>query len=173
MSKKRASTTVPADRTQFVRAASAAGLSSTPGLGALDGKHRSSIGRASKSVARITASVDVDASFNKEEPCATRWDYGIGLLHGAGRESALWVEPHTSCSPSEVKVMLAKLDWLKAKLETPEFAGLKLLTAASIHCGHEPFVWIATSTIAIRSGSREARQLALAGLKPPVRRLNI
>jgi hypothetical protein len=75
--------------------------------------------------------------------------------------------------PSEVKVMIAKLDWLKEKLKTPEFVGLKLLTAASVDCGHDPYVWIATSTIAIRSGSREARQLELAGLKPPVRRLNI
>ena len=65
--------------------------------------------------------------------------------------------------------MLAKLEWLTAKLRRPEFAKLQALTDAARLSGIA-FRWLAMSgDICIRPGTSQARRLALRGLAAPTR----
>lgn len=67
--------------------------------------------------------------------------------------------------------MLAKLTWLKAKLDEPAMAGLKALRDAAAFKG-SPYHWLATAgAIHITANSPQARRLALAGLRMPSRHI--
>lgn len=74
-------------------------------------------------------------------------------------------------SHGEVKVVLAKLAWLKAKLQLPAFGPLKALTDACAPQGVLPYRWVSSGAVAIRAGSREAHMLALAGMGLPTRQV--
>ncbi len=157
--------------TAFAEAASAAGLTSQPGKEAVEGQYRAGI-TARSDRARFTGSVDLDASFKRAEPTSNRWDYGVGLHDGAG-EFAVWIEPHPASSTGEVKKVLAKLDWLQAKLAQPDFEQLKALTEECVRQGHRPYHWMATAHVAIRPGSREANMLAVRGMNLTANRVTI
>lgn len=116
---------------------------------------------------RFTGSVDMDAAFEKAEGKANRWDYGLGVRATGQPECAVWVEPHSAASTSEVQTMLAKLDWLQSKLGQPDFRELKALTDASVLQGRRPYHWLASAHVAIRPGSREANMLAARGMDLP------
>ena len=95
------------------------------GKGAVEGKYRKVIDTKD---GRCTGSVDLDAACKAEEPGANRWDYGLGFKKVDKPELAIWVEPHSGSSAGEVKAVLAKLDWLEAKLALKPFADLRALT---------------------------------------------
>lgn len=152
--------------TVFERAAEAAGLSTATGKSAVDKRYRALV-EAKDAKTRFTGSVDMDASFSPSEPDAHRWDFGLGVQLPGKPEYAIWVEPHSAASTGEVKTMLAKLDWLKAKLQQPAFTQLQALTQAGVNQGITPFHWLATAHVAIRPGSREALLLAQRGLQLP------
>ena len=80
---------------------------------------------------------------------------------------AVWVEPHPASSNREVKVVLAKLDWLKSKLRLAAFEPLKVLTDECVAQGVRPYRWMASGHVGIRPGSREANLLARAGMDLP------
>jgi hypothetical protein len=166
---RRRSRAAPAGRA-FVQAAQRASLACQPGKQAIGAAYRNVI-TASRE-ARLTGSVDLDAAFVRTEPAAPRWDYGVGVQAG-GVELAIWIEPHPAASAREVDVMLNKLRWFKAKLDEPPFVELKALTAAASRGGIIPFCWLTSSSIHVRHGSREARQLAQAGLRFPARHLSL
>ena len=168
---KRAARGAPAVQapTEFEAAALKAALTARPGKSAVKNEHRSRI--AVRAAHKFLASVGLDAELRPDEPNAHRWDYGLGLIDRHAKESAWWVEPHPASSTGEVSTMLAKLDWLRAKLASHGFKGLRRLTDEAQRKGIA-FRWLATSgDICIRPGSSHARRLALGGLAAPSRHI--
>lgn len=159
-------TGMPSIFTAFEQAAAAANLDCKPGKQAIANRYQELV-HARVASTRFTGSVDMDAAFRQAEGKAHRWDYGLGVQRQGQQECAIWVEPHSAASTGEVKTMLAKLDWLQAKLRLPAYADLKALTDACAHQGIAPYHWLATAHVAMRPGSREARMLAQRGLYLP------
>lgn len=166
---KRAAKSAPAAKKEsaFEAAAAKAGLTVQPGKSAVKNEYRQGV--AVRAAHKFLSSVDLDADLKAKEPGEHRWDYGLGLIDGQGKESAWWVEPHPASSTHEVTTMLAKLEWLTAKLKSPEFAKLRALTDAARLKGIA-FRWLAMSgDICIRPGTSQARRLAMRGLAAPTR----
>lgn len=152
--------------TQFEAAAKAAGLAPATGKSAIDGPSRASI-----DAKRLTGSIDMDKAFANSEPNSARWDYGVGIAID-DNEAAFWIEPHPASSTSEVTAMLAKLAWLRRKLDKAEFADLRRLTDAAGRIGIA-FRWLTSSSIRLRPGSSDAMRLAKDGLAFPTRHLRL
>jgi len=154
----------------FQAAALAAGLTPLNGKAAVEGAYRAQI-KTSKADTQLTGSVDIDAHFQTAEPQSPRWGYGIGVQMSDGSELVCWVEPHSASSTDEVTRMLAKLDWLKAKLHTKAFEMLNAMKHAS---GHR-FYWLLKPDGACRisAHSKEARRVAQQGLRMPAKKLSL
>ena len=113
---------------------------------------------------RLTGSVNVDGALQAAEPNVSRWDYGIGLRRKSA-ESAIWVEVHPASSTS-ITDMLNKLQWLRDWLRS-QAPALAALTQSD-------YYWVSTdATIAITPNSPQARRLAAAGLRGPMRVLKL
>lgn len=97
-------------------------------MGAVENRYRK-VMQASRKTTKNTGSVDIDSAFKTSEPQDNRWDYGMGLLQLGVTECAVWIEPHPA-SEGDVKTMLKKLEWLRAKINRPEFSELNQLTQA-------------------------------------------
>jgi hypothetical protein len=113
---------------------------------------------------RLTGSVNVDGALQAAEPDAPRWDYGIGLRRKSA-ENAIWVEVHPASSTS-ITDMLNKLQWLRdwLRAQAPTLAALT----------QSDYYWVSTdATIAITPNSPQARRLAAAGLRGPMRILRL
>lgn len=156
----------------FHSAACDAGLLPQAGKEAVEGSYRAQI-QVNKGGA-FSGSVDVDGHFRAAEPQSHRWDYGIGVQLPNGQELACWVEPHPASSTGQVSKMLEKLAWLKSKLDTPAFKKLKAMTHASGHTGSS-YYWLRTVSgeCRISANSKEARLLALQGLRMPAQHLTL
>ena len=127
-----------------------------------------------KRPAGCTGSVDLDAHFEKIEPDANRWDYGVGFKKAdADRDFVLWIEPHPASRRGNVDEVIKKLDWLKEKLKTAEFKDLSDLTEATKAKGEMPFRWIYKGTTIFRAGGKAAKLLALKGMELPKRYLEV
>jgi len=112
----------------------------------------------------LTGSVNLDEALRAAQPRAPRWDYGIGYRH-SHQEEALWVEVHPASS-LHIDEVLKKLRWLQEWLKN-EAPNLHKLTRAG-------FYWIATDgQVALSPHSPQARRLAKAGLRGPLRVLPI
>jgi len=162
---KRAAVQAP---TTFKEAACNACVPMAVGKGAVKAQYRAAI-VTGKSV-RVVGSVDMDATFCAAEPNAARWDYGLGLV--GGTEWVCWVEPHPASSTSQVTKMLAKLDWLEAKLRLPAFADFAQLTRQAKLNQVPVYVWLYEGANRISVNSREARALALRGVTLPKRQIS-
>lgn len=161
-----------AKATEFERAAQSAGLAVAPGKQAVEGQYRARI--ATRTGSRFTHSADIDGHFRLLEGAAARWDFAVGIQSAPHEESAYWIEPHPASSTGEVGKMIAKLNWLKAKLNSPEFAALRTLTDVSVEKSGLPYRWLATDgTIRITANSNEARMLARHGLDMPRRSVDL
>ena len=68
-------------------------------------------------------------------------------------------------------MVLRKLQWLEAKLALPQFSKLAELTQSAPTA--KQFNWLYAGNNALRSGSQQARDLALQGLSLPRRHLTI
>jgi hypothetical protein len=112
----------------FPSAAQSAGLTAKVGKRAIENRYRSNI-EATNGIS-ITYSVEIDSAFVANEPNASRWDYGVGLSKG-NKILAVWVESHGATSTGEVDKMIAKLNWLKGKLCTRQWADLRALSVPS------------------------------------------
>lgn len=156
----------------FHSAACDAGLLPQVGKEAVEGSYRAQI-QVNKGGA-FSGSVDVDGHFRAAEPQSHRWDYGIGVQLPNGQELVCWVEPHPASSTGQVSKMLEKLAWLKSKLDTPAFKKLKDMTQASGHTG-SPYFWLRTVSgeCRISANSREARLLALHGMRMPTQQVTL
>jgi len=111
----------------------------------------------------VRGSVDIDNALLTLYPNAARWDYVVGLGQPRQQDSAVWIEIHSAAS-SHVDEVLNKLRWLKQWL-TASAPDLKQLPAS--------FCWIATGKVSFRRGSQHANKIAGAGLRFPVKRLNL
>jgi len=122
----------------------------------------------------FTGSADVDGHFKATEAQSHRWDYAIGISQVNGQELVCWVEPHPASSTGEVSKMLAKLDWLKNKLDTASFKKLRAMTYVSGRTGH-PFYWLRTVSgeCRITAHGKEAKLLAKNGLRMPTQHLSL
>lgn len=156
----------------FVQATQSVGLLAVPGKSAVEGRYRGAV-LSKLAKTQFTGSVDMDEAFRTSEGQAHRWDYGLGVRLPAKKEIAVWLEPHPASSHGEVKVVLAKLEWLKAKLQRPAFKQLKALTDECVAQGVRPFYWMSTGHVGIRPGSREANMLARAGMDLPSKQVVI
>lgn len=157
---------------EFAAVAAAAGIEALRGKAAL---HAHAAAVDCTAAWSFSGSVDLDAAFAASQPDAPRWDAGIGLHRTGADADALivWIEPHPASSTGHVAEMLHKLDWLKAKLKSAEFAGLRRLTEAAERRGRA-YRWLArTGAIRIRPNSREHRLLIKAGLTMPARHLTV
>lgn len=153
----------------FLDATTAAGLDGNAGKQAVKAEYRGQI--SVRGAASFSGSVDLDEHFKADEPNDNRWDYGVGFT--AGIEFALWIEPHPASGSGEVAVMLRKLEWLKAKLKTPDFADLAALTSAAEEKGEIAYRWLYSGKTSFRAGGKEARQLAQKGMKLPERSIQV
>jgi hypothetical protein len=169
---KQHNTAAPKKVRAFSAAALAAGLEELPGKNAVEGSYRAQI--VSSTGCKFTGSVDVDAHFRATEAQSHRWDYGLGLSTVNGQELVCWVEPHPASSTGEVATMLAKLDWLKKKLDSPAFRHLKAMTYVAGRAG-PPFFWLRTvnGECRISAHGKEARLLAKSGLRMPSQLLTL
>ena len=159
-------------KSAFEAAAEAAGLSPRRGKSAVKGQYQAGI--ACRTGWVFTDSVDVDTAYLAAEPESVRWDYGLGLEAGPRREMAVWVEPHPASSAREVAKVIAKLDWLEAKLALAKYKGLRDLTDKASVAGVRRFHWLAmTGGMRIRPGSKEAALLSSRGLRLPQRYLEL
>jgi len=132
------------------------------GLQALPNNHAKRIQCANTQ--QLTGSINVDEALRATEPNSPRWDYGIGLRRKSA-ESAIWVEVHPASSTG-VKDMLDKLQWLRNWLRERAPA-LAALTQGD-------YYWLSTDgTIAITPNSPQAKRLAAAGLRGPMRVLRL
>ncbi|MBM4045808.1 MAG: hypothetical protein FJ279_11890 [Planctomycetes bacterium] len=134
-----------------------------PGLQALRERDRDRI--ECRGTRRLAGSINLETALPSASPHEPRWDYGIG--HGSGHEDeAIWVEVHPASS-HHVTEVIRKAQWLKGWLRRHASA---LLTMTRKPDG---YVWLATGTVSLQRGSRQARQLALAGVAFPQRRLRL
>lgn len=135
------------------------------GLEALKGEHRRLV--QAREPRQLTCSLDLDGRLSRMSRHArsSRWDYGIGYKQGRV-EHVVWMEVHRAHT-GEVPTVLAKLAWLKKWLREECPALEKLPNPMG-------FVWIATeSGVHITPRSRQARQLAAAGISQPARILRL
>jgi len=155
--------------TEFLDAAIAAGLDGQAGKQAIKTEYRAQV--VVQGAAGFSGSVDLDEHFKAAEPNENRWDYGVGF--NVGEEFALWIEPHPANGSGEVAVMIGKLAWLKAKLQTPDFKDLADLTRIAEAKGEIPFRWLYKGKTSYRTGGKEAKLLAQKGLRLPERRIQV
>lgn len=101
----------------------------------------------------INGSVNLDDSLKKTYPNANRWDYIIGY-----NDKAYFVEIHPAAG-GEVKVVLLKLEWLKAWLKSSAgtLNGIK---------ADDPYHWIASGKMAIPKTSNQYKIAARNGMIP-------
>ena len=139
---------------QAVRECQEIAFAFQPGLQALRPMDRSHIFCGKPR--RLSGSIDLDFALSFDLPNATRWDYGIGVRCRQADDNVIWIEVHPASSTGEIKIVLAKLKWLKDWLaeNAPELLSIS---------GH--YVWIATGTVAFPANSPQRRQLAAAGIQ--------
>ena len=146
------------EATDSIAAAYRAGLQAVPG-----------VDRARMTVndtARLGGSVNLDAALSGAQPNAPRWDYGVGWKMSNARDNVIWIEVHPA-STSNVKEMVAKVDWLRLWLrdDAPDLDRLTRRKPA--------FVWIASGAVHIPKNSPQFRRLAGAGIRYPCKHLTI
>lgn len=116
----------------------------------------------SKEDRRFTGSVNLEKVLSKIYPNDRRWDYGLGFRLDDGTEVAFWIEEHPAVT-SEVKTVLAKLEWLKRWLQENAQA-LWQLTRRN---PKQAYLWLASKDVHIPKDSPQARLLNQAGLAYP------
>ncbi len=109
---------------------------------------------------RLSGSVNLEESLHDISPNDPIWDYGIGWSKNQTDDYAIWIEVHPASS-SHVRGIIAKVTWLKRWLNTN---GANLLNMTRPEDG---YVWIASGRVSFQRSSRQARQLAQAGVSFP------
>ncbi|MEZ0296078.1 MAG: hypothetical protein ACAI35_06445 [Candidatus Methylacidiphilales bacterium] len=125
------------------------------GLGALRPEDKLHIVLEDTSTSHLKGSVDIDSSLRSLFPNSNRWDFAIGYKHvNLNDEVIYWVEFHTG-TDNQIKVVLAKLDWLKSWLNTD---GVRLTDYK------RKFIWAPSGRTSFTKGSVQVKQLASRGI---------
>ena len=104
----------------------------------------------------VASTVVLLKALQKHEPYANRWDFAIGFQHSDHKdEYVYWVEIHTA-SDKEIKVVVKKLEWLKAWLkgEGRELAKFD-----------REFLWVSSGSTLFTRSAPQRKQLAALGLR--------
>ena len=111
----------------------------------------------------IQGSVDIDTSLKPKFPQSNRWDYAIGYKRSAHGHVVYWVEVHPA-SPGDVKIILAKLDWL-----------LDWLKESNSPLSRVPreFIWVSSGKTILSPRSPEVKKLASRGVRSVGRHLHL
>lgn len=133
-----------------------------PGLQALRNRDRNSVLVGNSRI--LSGSVDIDQALKETRPRESRWDYCIGVKHGRGSDSVVWIEVHPANSLS-VSDMIAKARWLITWL------GVEGKPLMELVDGRPDLRWVPTGRVAIRRGGKEHHQLAKAGIGFPQRQI--
>ena len=105
---------------------------------------------------RIKGSVDLDSALASLHANANRWDYAIGYAPEKSTEHCVfWIEIHPA-RLSEIKVIIAKLEWLKQWLRE---------SAPKLNSLRKTYVWISSGKTSFTLSSPQRKRLALAGLQ--------
>lgn len=109
---------------------------------------------------RLTGSVNLENSLRNQHPDDPIWDYGVGWRMSTRDDCAVWIEVHPASS-GHVGAVIKKVKWLKDWLQTsaPALSGMTR--------GTDGYVWIASGRVLLQRSSRQARQLAAAGVSFP------
>lgn len=138
--------------------------STKPGLQAIKEADRNRI--TCTAPRRLSGSIDLDSTLKNRYPADARWDYVIGMRRRSGSDVLRWIEVHPANSRS-VSALLKKASWLKSWTEG---SGMPLLDLCE---GRLNLIWISTGSVAIRRGSPQQFKLAQAGIKFPVKHLEL
>lgn len=111
----------------------------------------------------LRGSVDIDSALRILHPSAARWDYVVGIGRSRQQDSAIWIEVHPASS-LHINEVLSKLRWLEQWLDS---------SALELNQLPRSFCWIATGTVSFSRASPQAKKIAKAGLRFPVKRLNL
>lgn len=104
-----------------------------PGLRALRKIDKSRI--TATNPALLTGSIYLDEALSRTYPHESRWDYGIGQKpENSSNERVFWLEIHPGHA-GELRVVLAKLEWLKQWLRE---------SAVHLNGLQREFIWIST-----------------------------
>jgi len=105
---------------------------------------------------RIRGSVDIDTTVRKEYPNDSRWDYAIGHQPSNVKgEVIYWIEVHPA-SNGEVKVVIAKLQWLKKWLKE---------SASDLNELRREYIWLASGKTSFTRSSPQQKRIAQQGLQ--------
>jgi len=125
-----------------------------PGLQALRAEDKPHIG--TDDTRRLTGSADIDTALMKIHPNANRWDFAIGYQHSDREDEVVyWTELHTA-SDGEVKVVIAKAQWLLGWLKADGMALAKY---------EREIVWVSSGATTFTLTSPQKKQMAAAGLR--------
>jgi hypothetical protein len=125
-----------------------------PGLQALRAEDRPHI--EPEDTRRLTGSADIDTALVKICSHANRWDFGIGYQHTDRKDEMIyWTELHTA-SDSQVKVVIAKVQWLLAWLK-----GQGKCPATF----ERDIVWVSSGATTFTLTSPQKKAMAAAGLR--------
>lgn len=144
-----------------VRATPALARHCLPGLRALSQRDRHLI--TTRNTRRIQASVSLERALRPTLPDDPIWDYGVGIEHGRGRSTAIWIEPHPASS-SHLESVLGKLAWLHNWLRQH---------APRLNSIEARYVWVATGRVELPANSPKRRLIAVKGLEFCARRLDL
>ena len=113
---------------------------------------------------RLKGSINMDDALVGTHPQDPRWDYGLGYYNGRSEE-AIWIEVHPASS-DHVSGVIRKAEWLRAWLRAN---AVELLNIT----GDDGYVWLSAGSVSLQRSSRQARQLAQAGVSFPRKRLEL
>ncbi|MGC2530116.1 MAG: hypothetical protein WA639_20400 [Candidatus Acidiferrum sp.] len=147
---------------QAVKATPRLGDAWMSGLGALRAQDRPHIN--AEDTRLLTGSADVDGALREHQPNAHRWDFAIAYLHSNRQQDCVyWVEMHTAID-KEVKVVLAKLNWLRTWLATDG----KLLNKFE-----RDFIWVSSGATSFTNTAPKVKLIAQYGLQYKAKVLRI
>ncbi len=105
---------------------------------------------------RIKGSIDVETCLKMTRSRDRQWDYAVGYLPtNLAEEVVYWIEVHPA-NPGEVKVVLEKLEHLRAWLRVD---GNKLDSMKRL------FIWISSGSTSFDQKSPQAHRMSQAQLR--------
>jgi hypothetical protein len=111
---------------------------------------------AAEDTRRVAGSVHVDAALKERFPEDNRWDYAVGHQPtNVKGEVVYWIEIH-SANSGEVKVVLAKLEWLQRWLND---------SAPKLKAMPRAFIWVSSGKTSFAQPAHQLRRLASLGLR--------